>query len=115
MPALTTVASQVMARRPVDLIHAHTTGTVEQDPAELLAYQRAMGLTHHFSARPVDVYAVKGALGHGLGASGLVRRCCARDELLVGRRRLGRCANPHRPGAGTKLLRCLGLPVHRLG
>lgn len=72
MPALTTVASQVMARRPVDLIHAHTTGTVEQDPAELLAYQRAMGLTHHFSARPVDVYAVKGALGHGLGASGLV-------------------------------------------
>lgn len=60
-----------LAGRSMDagvMLHPHATGTMEHDAAELGALARAMG----HDAELVSAYAVKGALGHGLGASGLV-------------------------------------------
>ena len=54
--------------RGVDLIHAHATGTVSNDPVELTAYEHACA---EAETAPI-VYSHKGALGHTLGASGLV-------------------------------------------
>jgi 3-oxoacyl-[acyl-carrier-protein] synthase II len=52
----------------VDLIHAHGTGTLVNDPMELAALDWAIpGNENH----PI-VFSHKGALGHSLGASGLV-------------------------------------------
>jgi 3-oxoacyl-[acyl-carrier-protein] synthase II len=54
--------------RGVDLIHAHATGTVLNDPVELAMYEdTCMAL----ETAPI-VYSHKGAMGHSLGASGLV-------------------------------------------
>jgi 3-oxoacyl-(acyl-carrier-protein) synthase len=65
MPALERVARRLLGHGPPDLIHPHATGTVEHDPAEMAVYRRAR-------AGSPDIYACKGALGHGLGAAGLV-------------------------------------------
>ncbi len=59
--ALRHVAGRLL-REPIDLLHPHATGTVENDEAELAAYA---------SSLPPDTYAAKGALGHGLGSAGL--------------------------------------------
>jgi 3-oxoacyl-[acyl-carrier-protein] synthase II len=59
----------LVAARPVDLIHAHGTGTVFNDPIELAAIESEC--VREDSPAPV-VYSHKGALGHSLGASGLV-------------------------------------------
>jgi 3-oxoacyl-[acyl-carrier-protein] synthase II len=58
----------VVAARAVDLIHAHGTGTVFNDPIELAAFEAECV---HDGHAPL-VYSHKGALGHSLGASGLV-------------------------------------------
>lgn len=79
MTALSAVAQKLLADKPIDLIHAHATGTLEHDPAELAAY--AAHLAH-----PTDIYAVKGALGHGLGAAGLVSAVLACMCAQTGRR-----------------------------
>jgi 3-oxoacyl-[acyl-carrier-protein] synthase II len=50
-----------------DLIHAHATGTIINDPAELCAVQTVA----QFASGPI-LYSHKGALGHSLGAAGLV-------------------------------------------
>jgi len=60
---------QVIAGRPVDLIHAHATGTVSNDVIELGAIAEASANTP--PGGPI-LYSHKGALGHSLGASGLV-------------------------------------------
>ncbi len=65
MPGLKHVAQQLISSRKIDLIHPHATGTVDHDPQELAVYSPLITDT-------ADVYASKGALGHGLGASGLV-------------------------------------------
>jgi 3-oxoacyl-[acyl-carrier-protein] synthase II len=62
------VLSDVIDSRAVDLIHAHGTGTELNDPLELGAIE---------SILPQDdllpnVYSHKGALGHSLGAAGLI-------------------------------------------
>ena len=59
--------TDVLDRRPVDLVHAHGTGTVQNDAAELLAIESAVAP----GSRPL-VYSHKAALGHSLGASGLL-------------------------------------------
>ncbi len=59
---------RVLAGREVDLIHAHGTGTLINDPIELSAIDAAM---EYASAAPV-IYSHKGALGHSLGAAGLI-------------------------------------------
>jgi 3-oxoacyl-[acyl-carrier-protein] synthase II len=52
---------------PVDLIHAHGTGTTLNDEIELAAFEDLVE-----DAAPPALYSHKGALGHSLGAAGLV-------------------------------------------
>lgn len=52
----------------IDLVHAHGTGTVLNDAMEL----GALDATFDSAASPPIVYSHKGALGHGVGAAGLV-------------------------------------------
>jgi 3-oxoacyl-[acyl-carrier-protein] synthase II len=67
--ALRRMLRQVVNDRPIDLIHAHGTGTIFHDPVELAAFENQCAFNG--SDRPA-VYSHKGALGHSLGASGLV-------------------------------------------
>ncbi|HEX4054561.1 MAG TPA: beta-ketoacyl synthase N-terminal-like domain-containing protein [Tepidisphaeraceae bacterium] len=50
----------------LDLVHAHATGTIVNDPVELAAVQTIAG-----KSQPI-LYSHKGALGHSLGAAGLI-------------------------------------------
>ena len=63
------VLARVVDARPVDLIHAHGTGTTFNDPIELSAFDDIIARTDDISP---SVYSHKGALGHSLGAAGLV-------------------------------------------
>jgi len=65
MAALGRVARAVLGGQPVDLLHAHAPGTADHDVTELNVLREAVGGTLP------DVYALKGAIGHGLGAAGL--------------------------------------------
>lgn len=58
----------VIAGESVDLIHAHGTGTVQNDPTELAA----IGDSICSQQDSPGVYSHKGAIGHSLGAAGLV-------------------------------------------
>lgn len=60
--------SRVVADRPVDFIHAHGTGTPANDAAELAAIDSVLP----DGADKPSVYSHKGALGHSLGAAGLL-------------------------------------------
>jgi 3-oxoacyl-[acyl-carrier-protein] synthase II len=62
------VLSQVWNSQPVDLFHAHGTGTIHNDAAELAVIEQ---LSRN-PAEPPNLYSHKGALGHSLGAAGLV-------------------------------------------
>ena len=64
---LRNMLGRVLGDRPVDLIHAHGTGTRFNDPIELSAYDEFVGE----GSSPV-LYSHKGALGHSLGAAGLI-------------------------------------------
>ncbi|HEY7118206.1 MAG TPA: beta-ketoacyl synthase N-terminal-like domain-containing protein [Tepidisphaeraceae bacterium] len=55
----------------VDLIHAHGTGTLANDPVELAAIETALADKRPSPSSPC-LYSHKGALGHSLGAAGLV-------------------------------------------
>jgi 3-oxoacyl-[acyl-carrier-protein] synthase II len=68
MPALLRVAQRLIADRHIDTLHPHATGTLDHDPGELAVLAQACA---NQTSLP-DVYASKGALGHGLGAAGLV-------------------------------------------
>lgn len=82
---------KVVDGRRVDLIHAHATGTVQNDPVELAVYEAECG----DDQLPPIVYSHKGALGHSLGAAGLVSvvlNCLAhRDGAVPGN---VQCRNP---------------------
>jgi 3-oxoacyl-[acyl-carrier-protein] synthase II len=73
---------QVIDGRRVDLVHAHGTGTLLNDPAELSAIESAVATT---GSCPL-VYSHKAALGHSQGAAGLVSvvvNClCHRDAAV---------------------------------
>jgi 3-oxoacyl-[acyl-carrier-protein] synthase II len=58
---------QVAGGRRLDLIHAHGTGTVANDPVELAAISASIE-----PGDSVPVYSHKGALGHSQGAAGLI-------------------------------------------
>jgi 3-oxoacyl-[acyl-carrier-protein] synthase II len=60
--------ARVIDGGPVDLVHAHGTGTEANDVAELAAIESAMTDQRH----PPALYSHKGALGHSLGAAGLL-------------------------------------------
>lgn len=85
MPALQRVADEVMANQAIQCIHPHATGTVEHDPPEVACYASVYTRLHPGAPLP-HLYAHKGALGHTLGASGLVSlviAClCARAKKL---------------------------------
>jgi 3-oxoacyl-[acyl-carrier-protein] synthase II len=66
--ALRQVIARAIGGGPVDLIHAHGTGTILNDPVELAAINNAIAA----HAAVPEIYSHKGALGHSLGASGLV-------------------------------------------
>ena len=79
MDAIAFVADRLLAapgapERGIDLLHPHAPGTADHDPVELRALADVLNarreMTHEHA--PIDAYANKGALGHGLGAAGLV-------------------------------------------
>jgi len=91
MPALRHLAASLLRDRDIDLIHPHATGTPgtpPHDTAELRALlpQAAASLDLPSTLAPPrpDLYAHKGALGHTLGASGLISTVlaclCARTQ-----------------------------------
>jgi 3-oxoacyl-[acyl-carrier-protein] synthase II len=65
---MTYLINKVTRNVPVDLVHAHGTGTVANDPTELAAIESALAGT---SSAPC-LYSHKAALGHSLGAAGLI-------------------------------------------
>ncbi len=89
--ALRKILTRVIDHRPVDLVHAHATGTIQHDPVELAALESVLFpplpvlrrfpqdgvgvLAEHpkdlTAATPI-LYSHKAALGHSLGAAGLV-------------------------------------------
>ena len=76
------VLASAINRGPVDLIHAHATGTVLHDPVELAAIETNL---IQQDAEPF-IYSHKGALGHSLGAAGmisLVINCMIHREGIV--------------------------------
>jgi len=66
--ALRYLLARVTAGRSVDVVHAHGTGTRLNDPVELAAIDSCIPPAHPAAS----VYSHKGALGHSLGAAGLV-------------------------------------------
>lgn len=64
------------------LLHPHATGTIDHDPNELSALSDACST----NAERTSAYAVKGALGHSLGAAGLVSLVIA--SMIARHRRL---------------------------
>lgn len=74
--------THVIDGNQVDLIHAHGTGTLANDEAELAAIEACIA----DGELPPSVYSHKGALGHSLGAAGLVAvalNCLCHDCGLV--------------------------------
>jgi 3-oxoacyl-[acyl-carrier-protein] synthase II len=66
---LRNLLARVVVGRRLDLIHAHGTGTVANDAIELEALESV--LAEHPGPAPA-IYSHKAALGHSLGAAGLV-------------------------------------------
>jgi 3-oxoacyl-[acyl-carrier-protein] synthase II len=61
---------KVLPPQGVDLVHAHGTGTVANDAVELAAIESALADVSQTSSP--CLYSHKGALGHSLGAAGLI-------------------------------------------
>lgn len=73
MPVLQKMAEKVFSDWSIDVLHPHASGTLDNDENEMLAYARAYESVRAEHRGPVPrVYACKGAVGHGLGAAGLV-------------------------------------------
>lgn len=66
---LRSLLARVVDGRRIDLLHAHGTGTIQNDPVELSAVDATLAGTDD---RRASLYSHKGALGHSLGAAGLV-------------------------------------------
>src|SRR5205823_525501 len=65
----------------IDFVHAHGTATEANDPIELAAIESILP-----PGERVSVYSHKGALGHSLGAAGLVSvviNCIAHQRGIV--------------------------------
>jgi 3-oxoacyl-[acyl-carrier-protein] synthase II len=74
--------ARVIDNRPIDLIHAHGTATESNDPVELAAIESALD---HCQIPPA-IFSHKGALGHSLGAAGLISivlNCLSHRNSLV--------------------------------
>lgn len=83
--ALRHIAGRLLAEG-VDLLHPHATGTAVNDESELQTYAGALDAASPVRVDRPDVYACKGALGHGLGTAGLVSVVLAALAARTGRR-----------------------------
>lgn len=122
MPALRRMAGELLRGRRVDVLHPHATGTVDHDPEELAAL--AAALDH--PTMP-DVYAAKGAIGHGLGTAGLASLVIACLCARTGQRppmpwlrhpmasSLPLCAEPAEGGCSTHAVFAGGFGGHLAG
>ncbi len=96
MPSLAHVARTLFAQTPpIDVLHPHAPGTPDHDRTELQVLaeatrtrgSQASSREPQAPPRPApDLYACKGALGHGLGAAGLVSLVLACLCLTTGKR-----------------------------
>jgi 3-oxoacyl-(acyl-carrier-protein) synthase len=64
--------------RPVGAINAHGTGTIYNDAMEITAFKNIWGQS------PPPFHSVKGAIGHCLGAAGVIEACLAMTALQAG-------------------------------
>ncbi|QQE12639.1 hypothetical protein JD969_04015 [Planctomycetota bacterium] len=85
MPELNHIATKLFKNRTIDVIHPHATGTPDHDPAELAALSAALQATQQDTSAHIPAYAIKGAVGHGLGAAGLVSLITAALSLRTGK------------------------------
>ena len=83
MSALRHLAERLFAPAPVEVIHPHAPGTADHDKIELDVLCDVHRQRH--GQPPAHAYAVKGALGHGLGAAGLSSLVVAAMALRSGR------------------------------
>ncbi|MBX2851715.1 MAG: hypothetical protein KTR15_08225 [Phycisphaeraceae bacterium] len=83
MTSLAHLWQRVTHGRGIDVIHPHAPGTREHDPAELDVVLQGFDASGTTSP---DLYAVKGAIGHSLGASGLASFVVAAMSLRSGLR-----------------------------
>jgi 3-oxoacyl-[acyl-carrier-protein] synthase II len=70
---------EVAGTNPIDLVHAHGTGTLTNDPVELAAIDDTVRGTP-------QVFSHKAALGHSLGAAGLISvvlNCMAHERGVI--------------------------------
>jgi 3-oxoacyl-[acyl-carrier-protein] synthase II len=90
-------------------VSAHGTGTIYNDLMELNAFRAIFG------ERPVPVYGVKGAIGHTLGAAGVIEATIALRALAAGLvpGTVG-CSAPDPAGAGMVCLEPTPLRGSRL-
>jgi 3-oxoacyl-[acyl-carrier-protein] synthase II len=65
--SLRRLLTRALDAKPIDMIHAHATGTLANDPVELAVLESVLDESNN----PI-LYSHKGALGHSLGAAGLV-------------------------------------------
>jgi 3-oxoacyl-[acyl-carrier-protein] synthase II len=71
--------AQVAGTIPIDLVHAHGTGTITNDPVELSAIDDTVRGTP-------NVFSHKASLGHSLGAAGLISvvlNCIAHERGVI--------------------------------
>ncbi len=114
------VLSRVIDNRPLDLIHAHGTGTLANDPIELHAIEQSLLQVGGRQHSPV-LYSHKGAIGHSLGAAGLVAvaiNClCHRNGVVPPNVCTARSAAHARRVASIRQLSvpCLPQPSRRRG
>jgi 3-oxoacyl-[acyl-carrier-protein] synthase II len=76
--------ASVIDNRPVDLVHAHATGTRANDAVELPAIEYSISVLSPQSS--ALIYSHKGALGHSLGAAGLISvvlNCMAHQHGII--------------------------------
>ena len=82
MRTLRRIAGAMFKRNEVSVIHPHAPGTADHDPVELQVYADVLA---QGNCSPVDLYANKGAVGHVLGASGLLSLVLACVSLEAGK------------------------------
>ncbi len=59
----------------IDVVNAHGTGTIYNDQMELTSFARVFG------RRPLNVFSIKGAIGHTLGAAGGIETVIGLESL----------------------------------
>jgi 3-oxoacyl-[acyl-carrier-protein] synthase II len=106
--------SDVVNEQPVDLFHAHGTATEANDPVELAAIEHVVDSRGRQPAGSPHIYSHKGALGHSLGAAGLVSvaiNCLSHQTGIVPPNVRTTCALPtHRTKINQQLVH---RPIHR--